>query len=125
MKSKSVALIVIDPPYGAQTHGKKSWDVAWTFDFWKRVVNECFRVLVKGGHIVVFSSGKTIFDIHNNIALSYRDIFKQYVSFYRMIWKHSLDSATAHNHVPRSQLEDITVYFRTGEGKEMFGEGTL
>ena len=35
--------------------------------FWKEITTECFRILVKGGHMVVFSGGKTVFDIHKNI----------------------------------------------------------
>eukprot|EP00966_Prymnesium_polylepis_P252369 5834532-Prymnesium_polylepis.1 len=69
MEDKSVSAFIIDPPYGAQTHGQNVWDIAWTSEFWQQIVNECFRVLIKGGHMVVFASGKTIFDIHTNISL--------------------------------------------------------
>ena len=33
------------------------------------------------------------------------------------------DSTTTHLHIPRSQLENIMVYFRTGEHKDMMKEG--
>jgi site-specific DNA-methyltransferase (adenine-specific) len=126
MPDASVSLIIIDPPYGSQTHGQQSWDVAWKLTFWKQIIEQCFRVLVKCGHLVVFASGKTIFDIHTNITSSYKLKFKRDVSYYRMIWKHSsTDSGRVHSHTPRSQFEDIVVYFRTGEGKHMFDEGTL
>lgn len=126
MKDNSVAAIIIDPPYGAQTHGQNVWDIAWTSDFWQQIVNECFRILMKGGHLVVFASGKTIFDIHTKIALGYKTMFSEDPSFYRMIWKHtSLDSGRVHLHTPRSQFEDILVYFRTGDGKHMMDMGTL
>ena len=122
----SISAIIIDPPYGAQTHGQQYWDVAWTHDFWQEIVKECFRILMKGGHLVVFASGKTIFDIHSKIALNYNTLFSVDPSFYRMIWKHnSLDSGRVHSHTPRSQFEDILVYFRTGEGKHMMDIGTL
>lgn len=126
MEDKSVSAFIIDPPYGAQTHGQNVWDIAWTSDFWQQLVKECFRVLVKGGHLIVFASGKTIFDIHAKIALGYKTTLSEDPSFYRMIWKHhSLDSGRVHMHTPRSQFEDILVYFRTGEGKQMFELGTL
>ena len=126
LTDKSVSVIIIDPPYGAQTHNQNVWDVAWSSTFWQDIVKECFRVLAKGGHMVVFAGGKTIFDIHMNIASGYKTIFKESTSFYRMIWKHnSLDSSRVHSHTPRSQFEDILVYFRTGEGKAMFDEGML
>ena len=129
IKDKSVSASIIDPPYGAQTHGQNVWDIAWTSKFWQQIVNECFRVLIKGGHMVVFASGKTIFDIHMNISSGYKTMLKEEPSFYRMIrmiWKHnSLDSGRVHSHTLRSQFEDILVYFRKGEGKEMFDQGTL
>ena len=126
MKDKSVSAIIIDPPYGAQTHNQNVWDIAWSSELWQEIVKECFRVLVKGGHMVVFASGKTIFDIHMNIASGYQTTFKESPSFYRMIWKHnSLDSGRVHSHTPRSQFEDLIVYFRTGEGQNMFDQGTL
>ena len=126
MKDKSISAIIIDPPYGAQTHNQNVWDISWSFELWQEIVKECFRVLVKGGHMVVFASGKTIFDIHMNILLGYQTAFKETPSFYRMIWKHnSLDSGRVHSHTPRSQFEDIIVYFRTGEGRIMFDQGTL
>ena len=126
MKDKSVSAIIIDPPYGAQTHNQNVWDIAWSSELWQEIVKECFRVLVKGGHMVVFARGKTIFDIHMNIASGYQTTFKETPSFYRMIWKHnSLDSGRVHSHTPRSQFEDLIVYFRTGEGQNMFDQGTL
>ena len=67
IKDNSVTAILIDPPYGAQTQNKKPWDIAWSAMFWKDITTECFRILVKGGHMVVFSGGKTVFDIHKNI----------------------------------------------------------
>ena len=85
MKEKSVSAIIIDPPYGAQTHNQNVWDIAWSSELWQEIVKECFRVLVKGGHMVVFASGKTIFDIHMNIASGYQTTFKETPSFYRMI----------------------------------------
>ena len=126
MNDNSVSAIIIDPPYGAQTHGQNVWDIAWKAEFWKDIVEQCFRVLMKGGHMVVFASGKTLFDIHTNIASGYKATYKEDPSFYRMIWNHSsLDSGRVHSHTPRSQFEDIIVYFRTGEGKDMYNQGTL
>lgn len=126
MQNKSVAAIIIDPPYGAQTHNQNTWDVAWTSDFWQQIMTECFRVLMKGGHMVVFASGKTIFDIHTKVVSGFKAAFRKDPSFYRLIWKHnSLDSGRVHEHTPRSQFEDILVYFRTGEGKDMMNNGTL
>lgn len=126
MNDNSVSAIIIDPPYGGQTHGQNVWDIAWKAEFWKNIVEQCFRVLMKGGHLVVFASGKTLFDIHANIESGYKKTYKEAPSFYRMVWRHnSLDSGKVHSHTPRSQFEDITVYFRTGEGKEMCNQGTL
>ena len=58
MNDDSTTLIISDPPYGAQTHNQQDWDVSWSPAFWKDVVTESFRVLKKGGHLVVFASGK-------------------------------------------------------------------
>ena len=126
MNDESTPLIISDPPYGAQTHNQQDWDISWSPAFWKDVVTESFRVLKKGGHLVVFASGKTIFDIHANIVEGYKNSFKKEPSFYRMIWKHnSLDSGRVHLHTPRSQFEDVLVYYRTGEGQCMMLEGTM
>ena len=126
MESKSVSAIIIDPPYGAQTQNQNSWDIAWSSEFWQQIIQECFRVLIKGGHMIVFAGGKTTFDIHTQIASGYKTTFKEDPSFYHPIWKHnSLDSSRPHKHIPVSQFEDMLVYFRTGEGKCMFDQGTL
>ena len=124
-KENSVAAVFVDPPYGKQT--KQDWDVAWKPDFWRKVVQQSFRVMKTGGHMIVFSGGKTIFDIHNNILMGYKSTFKKDPSFYRMVWKHhSLDASRPHKHIPRSQFEDVLVYFHTGQNmKHMLSQGTL
>ena len=124
--TNSVALVVIDPPYGGQTHNQQPWDVAWDVSTWDVVVDNVFRMLKPGGHMVVFASGKTIFDMHSKVAGAYKTRFGSLPSFYRMVWTHSSrDSGRVHSHTPRSQFEDIIVYYRTGEGKSMAHEGTL
>ena len=126
MESDSVELVIIDPPYGGQTHNQNTWDIAWNKQFWNTIIAHIFRVLTKGGHLVVFASGKTVFDMHSKIGSAYTKSFHTEVSFYHMIWYHkSLDSGRVHSHTPRSQFEDIMVYFRTGEGKIMQSAGTL
>lgn len=123
---KSVNVVIIDPPYGAQTQGNNEWDIAWSASKWQVIVEEVFRVLKPGGHFVVFSGGKTLFDIHYKVTDAYKNVCKEDPSFYHMIWKHdSNDSCTTHSHIPRSQFEDIMVYFRTGEGKIMEKNGCL
>jgi site-specific DNA-methyltransferase (adenine-specific) len=123
--TNSVALVIIDPPYGAQTQNSKSWDVAWTSDFWLVIIYNVFRVLKKGGHLIVFSGGKTLFAIHEHIYKAYTSTFKRTPSFYHMIWYHkSQDSGRPHAHLPRHQFENINVYYRTGEGKLMASCGT-
>ena len=32
--NKSVNVIIIDPPYGAQTQNNNEWDIAWTQSDW-------------------------------------------------------------------------------------------
>lgn len=123
---KSVALVIIDPPYGGQTHNQQAWDVAWDVRTWDTVVRHVFRILKPCGHMIVFASGKTIFDIHTNVSGAYKTQCGSLPSFYRMVWTHSSrDSGRAHSHTPRSQFEDIIVYYRTGEGKSMMSHGTL
>ena len=58
-KDRSVALIIVDPPYGGHTHNQNDWDVAWSDEEWIEIVREVYRVLVPGGHMIVFSSGKS------------------------------------------------------------------
>ena len=41
MKDKSVSAIIIDPPYGAQTHNQNVWDIAWSSELWQEIVKEC------------------------------------------------------------------------------------
>ena len=126
IKNKSVSAIIIDPPYGAQTHNQNIWDIAWSSELWQDIVKECFRVLVKGGHMVVFSSGKTFRKIDNKIFDAYETLFGEEPSNYPMVWEHSsLDSGRVHSHTPRSQCEFLSVFYRTGEGKEMVNQGTL
>lgn len=126
IENKSVACIIIDPPYGAQTHGQNTWDIAWSADFWKEIIRHSFRILTTGGHLVVFSSGKTFRKIENKIFDAYQTLFGQEPSNYPMVWEHSsLDSGRVHSHTPRSQFEFLSVFFRTGEGKGMISNGTL
>lgn len=121
LETNSVALILIDPPYGAQTQGQQTWDKAWTLAFWTDILAHIFRVLIPGGHMIVFASGKTIYSIHGNIELAYKATKQsKKLSHFRNIWQHeSRDSGRCHSHTPLSQFEDVLVYYREGEGKSM------
>lgn len=126
--SKSVNVVIIDPPYGAQTHNNatKLWDDAWKLFEWEIIVANVFRILKPGGHFVVFSGGKTLFDIHANVMAAYKHAFDEEPSFTHMIWKHDAnDSGTVHSHLPRSQFENMMVYWRTGEARIMEKYGCL
>lgn len=120
MKDTSVTLIIIDPPYGGHTHNQQTWDVAWSDDEWVDIIREVYRILVPGGHMIVFSSGKSTLDINMSIIDGYKMLFKKKPSYYPMIWvHHSQDSGRVHQHLPRSQFENMHVYYREGEGKIM------
>ena len=128
IETKSVNVVIIDPPYGAQTQNNstKTWDFAWKAFEWNEIVAEVFRILKPGGHFVVFSGGKTLFDIHPHVQTAYRAAFSNDPSFTHIIWNHyASDSGTVHSHVPRSQFENIMVYWRTGESRIMEQHGCL
>lgn len=126
MSDKSVALIIVDPPYGGHTHNQQAWDVAWTDDEWTEIVREAYRVLIPAGHMIVFSSGKSTLDINMSIIDAHRTLFRKKPSYYPMVWVHnSHDSGRVHQHIPRSQFESMHVYFREGEGKLMDKAGTF
>lgn len=125
-KDRSVALIIVDPPYGGHTHNQNDWDVAWSDEEWIEIVREVYRVLVPGGHMIVFSSGKSTLDINMSIVAGYKTLFKKKPSYYPMVWvHHSQDSGRVHQHLPRSQFESMHVYYREGEGKLMEKAGTF
>ena len=126
LSSNSVNVVIADPPYGGQTQNNNDWDIPWTQEKWNEVVADVFRVLLPGGHFVVFASGKTTFTIFNRIMFAYKSDFNTEPSFYHQIWYHGAnDSTTSHNHIPRSHFEDILVLFRTGEGNVMEENGCL
>ena len=128
MESSSAHVIIIDPPYGNQTqcNSTKTWDFKWNSKEWHTIVKESFRILKPGGHLIVFSGGKTLFDIHSEIVNAYKAAYTTDPSFTHMIWNHeSGDSLTTHSHLPRSQFENIMVYWRTGEAKVMVQNGCL
>ncbi len=126
MEDKSVALIIVDPPYGGHTHNQQSWDVAWSDEEWTEIIREAYRVLIPGGHMIVFSSGKSTLDINMSIINAYRTLFSKKPSYYPMVWVHnSQDSGRVHQHIPRSQFESMHVYYREGERKLMDKAGTL
>jgi site-specific DNA-methyltransferase (adenine-specific) len=127
IESKSVAAVIIDPPYGAQTHNQQDWDKMWSAEVWNVVVSQVFRILMPGGHFVVFASGNTVFEMRQRILDAYgRAKMAKSLSSYHMIWKHnSYDSGRVHSHTPRSQFEDILVFYRTGDGKIMASNGLL
>lgn len=126
MCDKSVALVIIDPPYGAQTHGQHSWDVAWSKSDWINILKEVYRVLIPGGHTIVFSSGKSTIKINTAYIEAHKTLFSKEPSYYPMVWVHnSRDSGRVHSHTPRSQFESMHVYFREGEGKLMADAGTF
>ena len=81
-KDKSVALIIIDPPYGGHTHNQQTWDIAWSDEEWTEILREVFRVLIPGGHMIVFSSGKSTIDINASIIGGYKTLFKKKPSYY-------------------------------------------
>mgnify|MGYP001967692974 CR=1 FL=1 len=126
MPGESVALVITDPPYGGHTHNQQAWDVAWSDEEWKEILREVFRVLLPGGHMVVFSSGKSTLKINASIIGGHKTLFKKEPSYYPMVWVHnSQDSGRVHQHLPRSQFESIHVYYREGEGKIMDKAGTF
>ena len=126
MQDKTAALVVIDPPYGGHTHNQQGWDIAWSDEEWKNILRETYRVLIPGGHVVVFSSGKSTLDINMAYIGAYKQLFGKKPSYYPMVWVHnSRDSSRAHSHVPRSQFETMHVYYREGEGKLMDKAGTF
>ena len=126
MEDKSVALIIVDPPYGGHTHNQQSWDVAWSDEEWTEIIRESYRVLIPGGHMIVFSSGKSTLDINMSIINAYRTLFSKKPSYYPMIWVHnSQDSGRVHQHIPRSKFESMHVYYREGECKLMDKAGTF
>eukprot|EP00966_Prymnesium_polylepis_P034098 792856-Prymnesium_polylepis.2 len=128
VESSSANVIIIDPPYGNQTHcnSTKRWDFKWNSREWHTIVKESFRILKPGGHPIVFSGGNTIFDMHSEIVGAYKAAYTTDPSFTHMIWNHdSGDSLTTHSHLPRSQFENVMVYWRTGEAKVMVQNGCL
>ena len=126
LPDKSVALVVADPPYGGHTHNQQTWDVAWSDEEWIAIIREVYRVLIVGGHMIVFSSGKSTLDINYSIVDGYKTLFKKKPSYYPMVWVHnSLDSGRVHSHTPRSQFESMHVYYREGEGRDMEKAGTF
>ena len=126
MPDKTVSLVVIDPPYGGQTHNQQSWDRAWSNEEWIEIIREVYRVLVCAGHMIVFSSGKSTLEINSSIVSAYNTLFKRKPSYYPMVWVHNAqDSGRAHSFSPRSQFESMHVYYREGEGKLMKKAGTF
>ena len=126
LPDKSVALVIADPPYGGHTHNQQTWDVAWSDEEWIAIIREVYRVLIVGGHMIVFSSGKSTLDINYSIVDGYKTLFKKKPSYYPMVWVHnSLDSGRVHSHTPRSQFESMHVYYREGEGRDMEKAGTF
>lgn len=126
VRESSVALVIIDPPYGGHTHNQQAWDVAWSDGEWVDILREIFRVLIPGGHMIVFSSGKSTIDINTSIIAGYKTLFMKKPSYYPMVWVHnSQDSGRVHQHIPRSQFESMHVYYREGEGKLMQEAGTF
>jgi site-specific DNA-methyltransferase (adenine-specific) len=126
LPDKSVALVVADPPYGGHTHNQQTWDVAWSDEEWIAIIREVYRVLIVGGHMIVFCSGKSTLDINYSIVDGYKTLFKKKPSYYPMVWVHnSLDSGRVHSHTPRSQFESMHVYYREGEGRGMEKAGTF
>ena len=126
LPDKSVALVIADPPYGGHTHNQQTWDVAWSDQEWMAIIREVYRVLIVGGHMIVFSSGKSTLDINYSIVDGYKTLFKKKPSYYPMVWVHnSLDSGRVHSHTPRSQFESMHVYYREGEGRDMEKAGTF
>jgi DNA modification methylase len=75
MQDKTAALVVIDPPYGGHTHNQQGWDVAWSDEEWKDILRETYRVLIPGGHVVVFSSGKSTIDINSAYIGAHKQLF--------------------------------------------------
>ena len=126
--AKSVHLVMIDPPYGEQTQGVHDWDKAWTQRQWDTIINEVFRILAEGGHLICFSSGKFTLRMHDEIQEAYKQIRnpKPKLVHDRVIWRHfSNDSRTNHSHLFFGQYEEFTIFYREGESKCMMKAGTM
>lgn len=126
----SVTLHLVDPPYGAQLVNRAGdsteWDVAWSQQDWNAIVGEVARTLRPGGHLLVFSGGKTLFRMHAQIVEAYKKATGAEPGFYHMVWQHdSNDSGTTHSHTPRSKFENINVYYSVGGGRHAIANGCL
>ena len=55
----------------AQTHNQQDWDKMWSAEVWNVVVSQVFRILMPGGHLVVFASGNTVFEMRQRILDAY------------------------------------------------------
>jgi 23S rRNA G2069 N7-methylase RlmK/C1962 C5-methylase RlmI len=97
----SAALVVIDPPYGMTSY---EWDKKWTKDEWARVLSQVWRLLAKGGRLLVFGKKAFFHEVYhmvNDDALGYDEL----------TWVHDGKDNKRNPHQELSDSERIAVFY--------------
>ena len=115
----SVRLIVIDPPYNMLAPRKSNryrtqWkDKKWKLAEWQRLLPHLWRILQRGGRILVF--GKKRFFLHVCNVIDNEKV----LGFDDLTWVHGSKDNRYAQHQELSGSERIGVFYRKAESDEM------
>jgi site-specific DNA-methyltransferase (adenine-specific) len=102
-------LIVIDPPYGMTS---QPWDKKWTKDEWARVLSQVWRLLARGGRLLVFGKKEFFHEVYDRVkddALGYDEL----------VWVHDGKDNKRNPHQELSDSERIGVFYRKAERQDL------
>ena len=114
VETASVAVIALDPPYG-MTFGtggggnwNNQWDVRWSKAEWAALRIELWRVLMPGGHIMIFGQGAFSHEV--------RAVMSQTgVGVQSLVWVHNDRASQTFNQdfLAATGHEDVQVFYRS------------
>tara|TARA_B110000046_G_C13007400_1_gene404963 strand:- start:1047 stop:1853 length:807 start_codon:yes stop_codon:yes gene_type:complete len=115
----SVRLIIIDPPYNMLAPGKSNryktqWkDKKWKLEEWKQLLPHLWRILQRGGRLLVFGKKRFFFQVCNII-----DNEKSH-GYDELVWVHGRKDNMWATHQELSTSERIAVFYRKADSAEM------
>lgn len=114
----SVRLLIIDPPYNILKPSKSNryktqWpDKAWTVQHWQRLLPRLWRILQRGGRMLVFGKKRFFHEVCNIIK-------DDSLGYDELTWVHWGKDNTWAPHQELSDNEHIAVFYRKAESAEM------
>lgn len=119
LPDSSVRMIIIDPPYNMLTPRKSNryktqWkDKKWKVEEWRQLLQHLWRILQRGGRLLVFGKKRFFFQVCNIID------DEKTLGYDELVWVHGRKDNMWATHQELSKSERIAVFYRKADSAYM------